>query len=298
MMKTPLFLALNALLVLNSSQGQTSDLVAEGAELELVGEEYDFTEGPAADGEGNVYFTDQPNNKILRWDAQTNKVTTYMEPAGRANGLYVDAKGNLLAAADEKFELWSIGTDKQVTVLVDDFEGRKLNGPNDLWIDPRGGIYFTDPYYQRSYWTRTLGEIGAQQVYYLSPDKKNLRLVASDLVQPNGIIGSSDGNILYIADIGAGKTWTYKIKEDGTLTDKRLFCEMGSDGMTIDEAGNVYLTGQGVNVFDKTGEQILHLPIPQKWTANITFGGQNKDLLFITASNAVYTLQMKVRGGR
>ncbi len=297
-MKTHLFLALNAMLVLNSCKGQSSDIVADGAELELVGDGYDFTEGPAADRKGNVYFTDQPNNRILRWDAKSNKVTTYMEPAGRANGLYFDEKGHLLAAADENFELWRIGTDKQVTVLADAYEGRKLNGPNDLWVDPRGGIYFTDPYYQRPYWTRTAGEIGAQQVFYLSPDKGNLRVVASDLVQPNGIIGSSDGTTLYIADIGAGKTWVYNMDGEGSLKNKKLFCEMGSDGMTMDESGNIYLTGQGVHVFNQKGRQILHVPIPQKWTANITFGGEKRDLLFITASTAVYTLRMKVRGAR
>ncbi len=298
MHKPYFFFAFNVLLVLNSCSGQKAALIADGAQLELVGDDYDFTEGPAADSMGNVYFTDQPNNKILKWDAKSKKVTTYMEPAGRANGLFVDKDGNLLAAADEKFELWQIGSDKEVIVLTDEFEGRKLNGPNDLWVDPRGGIYFTDPYYQRPYWSRSAGEIGAQQVYYLSPDKGDLRVVASDLVQPNGLIGSPDGTTLYIADIGAGKTWIYGIESNGSLKDKKQFCEMGSDGMTLDEAGNVYLTGQGVNVFNKEGTHILYLPVPQKWTANITFGGENKDLLFITASNAVYTLQMNVRGSR
>ena len=106
---------------------------------------FSFTEGPAVDAEGNVYFTDQPNDRILRWGID-EKLTTFLQPAGRSNGLYFDRDGNLLACADEKNELWQIDMDKNVTVLVEDFEGRNLNGPNDLWVDKKGGIYFTDPF--------------------------------------------------------------------------------------------------------------------------------------------------------
>ncbi len=285
-------------LLLVSCNAQQSPIIAEGAELVLVADDYSFTEGPAVDKEGDVYFTDQPNNRILKWTADTGEVSLYMEPSGRANGLYVDHDGNLLACADEQFQLWRISPDKEIEVLVDNYQGKELNGPNDLWLDKEGGIYFTDPYYQRPYWDRKEPEIKEQRVYYLNPDGTEIRIVADDLVQPNGIIGSPDGSTLFIADIGDKKTYAYGIDMDGNLVQKTLVAPMGSDGMTLDIRGNLYLTGNGVTVFNKDGEQIEHIPVPQDWTANVTFGGLEQKTLFITAMNSVYTLEMNVRGIR
>ena len=171
-----------------------------------------------------------------------------------------------------------------------------MNGPNDLWINPHnGGIYFTDPYYQRPYWTRTSPEIERQKVYYLQKHKKPI-VVADNLEQPNGIIGTPDGKYLYVADIKADKTYKYRIAGDGSLIERTLFASKGSDGMTIDQKGNVYITGKGVTVYDSKGKLIEHIDVPGEWTANITFGGKNKNLLFITATTSVYTLKMKVKG--
>ena len=203
-----------------------------------------------------------------------------MEPSGRSNGLYFDHDGNLLACADEKNELWSIDPNKNVTVLIEDFKGKKLNGPNDLWVDPKGGIYFTDPFYKRPYWRHTEQELEKQNVYYLTPDQKDIITVANDYVRPNGIIGNKEGNLLYVADIGDKKTYSYTINSDASLGNKTLFADMGSDGMTMDNQGNVYLTGNGVTVFNSKGEQILHIPIDQKWTANVTFGEGPKDIIY------------------
>ncbi len=281
-----------------SCSAQQTSLIAKDAELEVVADSFTFTEGPAMAPNGDVYFTDQPNDRILKWSAAENRVSVYLEPSGRSNGLYFDNEGNLLACADEKNQLWAIDPNKNIEVLIGDFEGKKLNGPNDLWVDQKGGIYFTDPYYQRDYWTRTAMELEKQQVYYLSPVKKEVSVVANDLVQPNGIIGSADGKLLYVADIGDKKTYSYSINSDGSLGNKTLFTNMGSDGMTLDEQGNVYLTGNGVTVFNKKGEKILHIPIDQGWTANVTFGGKDQKTLFITAMNSVYTLEMNVKGVR
>lgn len=282
-------------LIACSVQAQDSPVIADGAELTLISDQFSFTEGPATDSEGNIYFTDQPNNDIWIYtiDGELNK---FMDESGRSNGLYFADNGNLLACADEKSELWSITPERKVTVLVDNFNGKRLNGPNDLWIDPKGGIYFTDPYYQRDYWERTEKEIEEERVYYLTPDRQNLFIVADGLVRPNGIIGTPDGKILYVADIGDGKTYSYSISEDGSLSNRTLFTEMGSDGVTLDEQGNLYLTGDGVTVFNEKGEEIEHIPVPQRWTANVTFGGEDNQTLFITASTAIYTLKMKVRG--
>src|SRR5690606_28997937 len=229
-----LFFGISLMLYI-SCDAQEASLIAEGAELNLVAADYSFTEGPAMAPNGDVYFTDQPNDRILRWSAEDNSVSVFLEPAGRSNGLYFDHDGNLLACADDKNELWLIGPDKEIEVLIDDFKGKKLNGPNDLWVDLEGGIYFTDPYYQRPYWTRTKMELEKQQVYYLHPNKKDITVAADDLVQPNGIIGSKDGTILYVADIGDKKTYSYKIGANGKLTHKTLFTNMGSDGMTLDD---------------------------------------------------------------
>lgn len=298
----PLQVCILTLLITSSckaQKAQNQNIIADGAELTLVADTYKFTEGPAVDSNGDVYFTDQPNDRIVKWTASDNSVADYLKPAGRSNGLYFDHDGNLLSAADEKNQLWRIDPDKNVTVLIDDFEGKKLNGPNDLWVDLDGGIYFTDPYYQRSWWSHTEPPQNARRVYYLAPDTDTPRIVADDnFDQPNGIVGSPDGKKLYISDNGAKKTYVYSVNEDASLSDKRLFADMGSDGMTLDNLGNVYLTGNGVTVFDASGEQIHHIDVPEKWTANITFAGPEQKTLFITAMDSVYTLEMAVHGVR
>jgi len=288
----PAMLLAGLLLASGARAGEPVAVTAEGATLQRLPGEYRFTEGPTADAAGNVWFTDQPNDRILRWDAADGTVTEWMAPAGRANGLFLTAEGALLAAADEHNQLWSIAPDRSVTVLVDQAGGRLLNGPNDIWTDARGHIWFTDPLYARDYWQRDPASQQAGQYVWL------LRPVATDLEQPNGIIGTPDGNTLYVADIGAGRTYAFDIELDGSLTNKRLLCEMGSDGMTLDNEGNLYLTGQGVTVFDRNGNQIQHIEVPQEWTANVTFGGPRHDLLIITAGPAIYGIRMRVRGSR
>ncbi|HYG40037.1 MAG TPA: SMP-30/gluconolactonase/LRE family protein [Cytophagales bacterium] len=271
-------------------------IIAEGAKPELISSQFSFTEGPATDKKGNVFFTDQPNNKIWKYGVD-GELTLFMDSAGRSNGLYFDKKGNLLACADEKNQLWSISPDREVKVLIDNFEGKKLNGPNDLWVDKKGGIYFTDPYYQRPYWERQTPEIEEQRVYYLEKGESTPVIVAGNFGRPNGIIGTPDGKFLYVADIKDNKTFKYPVNADGTLGERKVYVEQGSDGMTIDNRGNIYLTGKGVTVYNPEGRKIEHIDIPADWTANVTFGGKNKDLLFITASKSIYTLKMNVKGG-
>lgn len=272
-------------------------IVAKNSELVKVQDGFDFTEGPAVNRFGDVFFTDQPNNRIHKWNALSNEISVFKEDAGRSNGMYFLLDGTLVAAADNKNELWAFDIDGNHEVWITAFKSKKLNGPNDLWVRPKGGIYFTDPLYPRPYWDRNKeSEQQGQNVYYFSADKTELFAVAEDLVQPNGIVGTPDSKYLYVSDIGAKKTYKYEIREDGYLINKELFCEMGSDGMTIDDRGNVYLTGKGVTVFDRKGEQIAHIPVPSGWTANVVFGALDRKTLFITATDAVYTLKMKNRG--
>lgn len=274
-------------------------IIAKGAKVEKLGDGYSFTEGPATDREGNVYFTDQPNNKIIRWTAATGAFSVFSDKAGRSNGMYFDKDGNLISCADELNQLWSFDKNGTPAVILLDYQGKLLNGPNDVWIHPNGGMYITDPLYKRDYWERDPAmQQDGQHVYYLSPDRSSFIRVEEELQQPNGIIGTPDGKKLYVADIGAGKTYSYDIGAQGALSNKTLFASMGSDGMTLDEKGNLYLTGKGVTVFNRQGEQIAHIPIDENWTANITFGGKDRQMLFITAMDAVYGLKMRVKGAK
>ncbi|WP_026945630.1 SMP-30/gluconolactonase/LRE family protein [Algoriphagus marincola] len=302
MINKKLLLALVAGILSQTAMSQIEDkkgIIVKGAELVKVQDGFSFTEGPAVSRVGDVYFTDQPNDRIHVWNAISGEVSVFKENAGRSNGMYFKLDGTLISCADEQNQLWALDSKGNETVLVENFRGKKLNGPNDVWVRPKGGMYFTDPLYVRPYWEGIRGnerEQDGEHVYFLSEDGAEFFRVTEDLVKPNGIIGTPDGKYLYVADIGDSKTYRYEIREDGYLINKELFCEMGSDGMTIDNRGNIYLTGDGVTVFSSKGEKIAHIPVPAKWTANVTFAALDRKTLFITAMDAVYTLQMKTRG--
>jgi gluconolactonase len=270
-------------------------IIKQNATPKLIARQFAFTEGPAVDRYGNIFFTDQPRNRIWKYDTK-GKFSLFMNHAGRSNGLYFDHHGNIIACADEKNELWQISPSKKIKILLRNYKGQKLNGPNDLWADIKGGIYFTDPYYQRPYWKRTKPDIQGEKVYYLPKGKTEAFIVADDLKKPNGIVGTPDGKLLYIADIGDNKTYRYQIMPDGSLSNKQLFVAQGADGITLDEKGNLYLAGNGITVYDSAGKKIAYIPIKENWTANLCFGGKKKNLLFITASEAVYILPMRVKG--
>lgn len=219
-----------------------------------------------------------------------------MQPCGHSNGLSFDNKGNLWSCADENNEIWCIVADKKVKIMPSLYQNKPLNGPNDLWIAPDGGVFITDPFYKRSWWNHTTIPQGCEGVYYLGPEHKKLIRIADDLVKPNGIVGTTDGKTLFVADIGGNKTWSYTINKDGSLSNKKLFCEMGSDGMTIDVDGNIYETGNGVTIFNKNGRQIGKIAVPESWTGNVCFGDTDMKSLFITASKALYRIRIKVKG--
>ena len=271
-----------------------SPVVAPNATIKLISKEFGFSEGPAANKKGEVFFSDQPNDKI--WKFSNGELSVFLEKTGRSNGMYFDKKGNLISCADEKNEIWCISPSKKVTILLSNFEGKRLNGPNDLWIDNKGGIYFTDPYYQRPYWDRKQPDIKKQNVYYLKKGAKEAIAVDTTLMQPNGIIGTRDGKYLYVADIRGRKTYRYSMNSDGSLKDRQLLMEQGSDGMAIDNQGNLYLCGNGISVYNSEGKKIDQIAVPSRSVTNVCFSGKKNDVLFITAVEAVYTLQMKVKG--
>ncbi|HVK13311.1 MAG TPA: SMP-30/gluconolactonase/LRE family protein [Gemmataceae bacterium] len=272
-----------------------ADPVEPGAKVVKLADGFQFTEGPSADADGNVYFTDQPTDRILKWGTD-DKLSVFMEKSGRSNGLCFDQDGKLWACADENNQLWKIDVKtKEKTVVVKDYKGKLLNGPNDVWCVPGGGAYFTDPFYKRPYWKRGPEEQDKKALYHVAADG-NVTRVDDDFGQPNGLVGTPDGKTLYVADIGRGKTFAYDIQPDRTLKNRRLFCSLGSDGMTLDEEGNVYLTGRGVIVFDKTGNEISKIAVPEGWTANVCFGGADRKMLFITAGKGLYSIKMRVKG--
>ena len=298
-----------------------------GGELITIATGFGFTEGPAVDRRGNVFFTDQPNDKIYRWDARTGKVKLWLEGTGRANGMIFDDDGDLIAAADMYGELWKIRPDGSHKVLIDNYKGKLLNGPNDVWINPaNGGIYLTDPIFPRGYWAAgdprqqpwepTRSEQAPQgkggHVYYLAPGTRKLTRVTSDALGwesdswPNGVVGTPDGKKLYVNKWyydNKGGTWVFDIKRDGTLTNMRKFTDWGGDGMSMDELGNVYISnGEGVMAFSPEGTHILTIPTGPAGAGgatNNTFAGRNGKLLFITGpADRVTAIRMNVRGAR
>ena len=265
-------------------------VVAAGAKLVELAGSFKFTEGPAADAKGNVYFTDIPNNRIHKWSLD-GKLTVFNADSGGANGLFFDTDGSLLACQGARGRLVAIDMKGKVTVLADKYGGKRFNKPNDLWADARGGIYFTDPIYGRG-WPR---HQGGEHVYYLKPDRKTVIRVIDDMVRPNGIIGAPDGKTLYVTDHGGKKTFRYTVKPDGTLAGKKLFAPVGSDGMTVDSEGNVYLTEAAVLVYSPAAKRIAEIAIPQR-PSNVCFGGKDRRTLFVTARQSVYSIRMRVGG--
>ena len=279
--------------VINSTPAESASVVAEGATVKKLAGNFRFTEGPAPDAKGNIYFTDIPNNRIHLWSLDGG-LSTYRESTEAANGLYFNAKGHLIVCQGGARRLVSLDPEGELRVLADSYQGKRFNATNDLWIDPKGGIYFTDPYYGRN---RDQLEQDGEHVYYLTPDGKTLLRVTNDLERPNGVVGTPDGRTLYIADHGGKKTFKYSIQPNGTLSRKTLFAERGSDGMTRDERGNIYLTSGSVHVYSPEGTPLEVIEFPER-PANVCFGGKDHDTLFVTARSSIYSLAMAVRGTR
>lgn len=298
-------------------------LVAAAAKgkLDTLARDFAFSEGPAVDKEGNIFFTDQPNDKIFKWDVKNKVLSTFLVGTGRSNGMAFDKDGYLIACADMNGELWKIATNGNRTILASKYGGKLLNGPNDVWINPvTGGLYITDPIFPRNYWaigdprqqawepTRseqaTTGKGG--HVYYLAKGSKTLVRVTNDAMGwdsnswPNGVVGTPDGKKLYVnkwAGNNMGGTWVFDINTDGTLTNMKKFVDMGGDGMSMDEKGNVYISnGLGITAFDPAGTQVLKIPIKGGATNNV-FGGPDNNILFITGpSDKLTSVKMNVKG--
>lgn len=283
-------LAVLSILTTTASFGQPApSVIAPNATLIKAGDGFQFTEGPAADSQGNVAFTDVRASRIYQWSID-GKISLLRENTGSANGLAFDRAGNLLACEGGRGRVISIDPEGHVTVAADRYEGRRFNQPNDLWINPQGGFYFSDPIYGQGERSQD-----GEHVYYVSPDRQRVVRVVDDMVRPNGLVGTPDGKTLYVTDHGSKRTYAFTIQADGTLSDKRLFASIGADGMALDCEGNIYMAENGVLVYDAAGQHLETIEVPDQPT-NIGFAGADGRTLFITARPAIYTLRMRVAG--
>ncbi len=273
------------------AQADGDGVVAEGAAPALVQDGFMFTEGPACDAEGNVLFTDVRASRIYHWSAG-GEITLAREDTGGANGLFFDPHGNLVACEGGNGRVVSIDPQGEVTVVADEYEGLRFNRPNDVWVAPDGGVYFSDPLYGRGELTQD-----GEHVYYVPPARDRVVRVIDDMVRPNGLIGTADGRTLFVTDHGGGKTWRYAVNDNGSLGDRALLAEGGGDGMTIDAEGNVYLAADGVLVFGPEGDLIETIQVSERPT-NMTFAGTDRRTLFITARGSVFSISTRVSGVR
>lgn len=263
------------------------------ADAKQIAGDFKFTEGPAVDAEGNVYFTDIPEAKIWIWTVN-NEMELFKENSGGANGLYFDKHQNLWICEGWEGQISKISPEGSYEVVASTYKGKRFNQPNDIWPDAKGGAYFTDPEYNEN---PDLPQ-GGMHVYYIQPNHSEVIRVTEDLVKPNGIIGTPDGKTLYITDHGDDKTFSYTIEENGNLSNKTLFTNVGGDGMTIDQNGSIYLTTTGkkaIDVFNKNGDLYYSIALHQQ-PSNVCFGGKNRDELFITARTSIYKIKLDAKG--
>lgn len=266
-------------------------VTAPDAKVEKLADGFGFTEGPAVDSNGDIYFVDDPKCKIHFWSVADKKLSTFVEESAHANGMYVDKDDTLYVCEGGTGSVVSYDKTGKRTVVADKFEGKQFNKPNDLWIDPKGGIYFTDPVYGKEFKVVQDGE----HVYYILPDRSKVLKVVTDMIKPNGLVGTPDGKMLYITDQVAGKVWRYDIQPDGMLKNKTLFASIGVDGMSIDNRGNIYITADQIYVYSPEGKEIQQIKCPEV-PANVCFGGPDRKTLFITARKGLYCIRMNVSG--
>jgi sugar lactone lactonase YvrE len=280
-------------------------IVPPGAKLELLWSEGSFTEGPAYGPGGCVYFSDI-GNRIMRFDPATGKTGVYREPCGRANGLDFDPQGRLVAA-----EGASTGGARRISITEKDgtvrtvanrWQGKRFNSPNDLTIDTKGRVYFSDPRYVGN----EPREIDTESVYRADPDGSVIQII-TDVQKPNGVLLSPDMKTLYVADSNPGGNQhllAFPLKPDGTVRPKRLLHDFGKqrgiDGMCADVKGNIYgAAGSGksggVYVFNPEGKQFAFIPLPETPT-NCVFGDRDRKSLYVTAGKSLYRIKLSTEG--
>lgn len=283
-----------------------------------------FLEGPAVDAAGNVFFSDIAGNRILKLDPQ-GAVTTFRPDSGRTNGNTFDAQGRLISCEGTEQGVGRrrvVRTDMKtgaVEVLTERFEGKRYNSPNDVVVDSRGRIWFTDPFYAPD---RSVMEHEHEAVYRIDPDGRVERVITQPAIgRPNGLAITPDDRTLYLVDSnyirpdGNRKIWAFDIAAEGTVSNQRLVFDFGrgrgGDGMRLDTKGNLWVaagihrprsaneTGDvpaGVYVISPDGKLLGRIPIPEDVITNLAFGGTDKRTLYITAGKMLYQVRVAVPG--
>ncbi len=283
-------------------------ILDDNAQVEKVAGGFEFTEGPLWHPKGFLLFSDIPANTIYQW-IPNEKPGVFRRPSGNANGNTLDRDGRLITAEHSNRRVSRTEKDGTVVTLASQYEGKRLNSPNDLVVKSDGSIYFTDPPYGINSKQEELGFYG---VYRLAPDG-TLSVLVRDFVRPNGIAFSPDEKKLYVNDSEKGHIRVFDVKPDGTLESGQVFAELKDpgkkgvpDGMKVDEEGNVYSTGPGgVWVFSSSGKELGKIEVPEVAT-NLAWGDSLRDssgsrdykMLYITASNSLYRIRLKIPGVR
>ena len=270
-------------------------IVAPGTKVEKLGGDMVFTEGPVwIPAQKMVVFSDIPNSRQMKWTKEGG-LKEYRK-VEQSNGNLLDLEGNLLSCQHGGRNIVSMDAKGSVTVLADKFEGKKFNSPNDLAIRADGTIWFTDP----SYGLRGRpAEVSGKWVYKLEPKSGKVSVLYKGHDMPNGIAFSPDEKRVYIADTGkVGKIRAFKVVKKGLLGDPLFEIDVRCDGMCIDTKGNLYTTSSGgIHVFDKDGKKLGVIETPEH-PANVCFGGENYDTLFITARKSLYSVVTLAKGAK
>jgi len=280
-------------------------IVPEGVHVVKVNvdQQFAFTEGPCWDGTDTLYFSDIPNNRIMKL-LPDGTFSVFREPSHAANGLMIDAEGNLISCDGSARQVTMLGRAGTIkAVLAERYDGKRLNSPNDLVIDSNGGIYFTDP----RFGSQDGVEQDKEAVYYRRTDGTLVRII-DDMVKPNGVMLSPDEKTLYVGDSAREYIRAYDVQPDGTVTNGRDFGGLppvmrsgresrnGADGLAMDVEGNLYVAASsGIEVFDKNGDHLGVIEVPEP-PANCTFGGTDYKTMFITARTSLYRVRLKVPG--
>jgi gluconolactonase len=290
-------------MLLSSAAAQSPDaenpefraLVPAGATVEKLVGDFQFTEGPAWNPvHGFLVFSDIPASRMFRYDAALRKAEVFRDPSEHANGNFYDAAG-VLYTCEHGARRVSVqrADDGKVEVLVDRYEGKLFNSPNDIVVKSDGTIWFTDPTYGLDKRPR---EQAANNVYCFDPKTRELRAVVSDFDEPNGLCFSPDETRLYIADSGKPRdVRVFDVSSDDRLSNSRLFCTIDRgvpDGMRCDRYGNLFSTsGDSIQIFNPAGERLGKIPVPET-PANLCFGGPDWNELFITARTSLYHVKL------
>ncbi|MYZ19558.1 SMP-30/gluconolactonase/LRE family protein, partial [Streptomyces sp. SID337] len=252
-----------------------------------------------------LVWSDIPNDRLLRWDESTGAVSVFRSPAGHVNGNTLDREGRLISCEQGNRRVTRTEPDGRITVLAERYEGKRLNSPNDAVVRSDGSVWFSDPDFgiTSDYeGHRAEPEIDGLNVYRIDPSTGEVRLVADGFGAPNGLVFSPDERQLYVSDTRGGCIRVFDVREDGTLSDGKVFAEAKDDvsrfdNIRFDDGGRLWAAAieGGVHCYDPDGTLIGRLRVPEP-VSNITFGGPKNNRLFITATSSLYSLVMAVTG--